>query len=230
MNRFMLATSLFLLFPLGNAQADDSPKASYKESSEDVNDKGSNLSRAAESYKAIVGNKQKKVPQSVLKAAKCVAVFPSVTTAAIGLGGTHGDGVAFCKQADNTWSNPVFLDFTGGSLGLQAGVKSADVVIYMTGDKAKQAIEKGNFTISGELSAVAGKFDESFVAPPAGLIAYAKTEGVFAGAALNGVNISVDKDEQSAFYGNKNSSYFEGTIPQNVEQSVKELKKMLPTA
>ncbi len=222
----MFLSSLLMVAPLVSV-ADEEPRARIN-NSRDINDSESTVSRSAEVYKAL--GKNGKVPSSVLKNAKCIAVFPSVVTAALAVGGTHGDGVAFCRNNSGNWGRPAFLDLTGGSLGLQAGVKSADVVLYMTSDEARSAIEKGKFVLGGELSAVAGTFDESFSAPRKGVVAYANTEGVFAGASLTGVNISRDEDEQRAFYGTATKgSLFEGTVPPQVERSVNELRTMLPS-
>lgn len=219
---FMLQATAALITP---SVAEDS-RARYK--GDELNDSGSTVSRASEVYKAIV--KEGKVPPSVLTNAKCIAVFPSVVTAAVGIGGIHGDGVSFCRNASGTgWSNPVFLNLTGASLGLQVGVKSADLVLYMTTDKAKDAIQNGEFSLTGELSAVAGSLDETYTAPRSGVIAYTRTGGAFAGASIAGIQLSHDKDEQKAFYGSYDkSSIFEGKMPPNVSRSVSELQGLLP--
>lgn len=193
-----------------------------------VNDSNSTVARADEVYRALV--KEGKVPSSVLKNAKCIAVFPSVVTVALGVGGLHGDGVAFCKTKTETWGSPVFLDLNGASLGVQAGAKSADMVFYLLGNKSREAIENGNFAFTGELSAVAGKFESHYDAPATGVIAYGRTGGVFAGASVEGVSLSRDEDEQKAFYGTYDANnLFEGKIPQQVASAVTDLKKMLPS-
>ena len=226
----IISTILSLLvLPLKHIEAEDARASQRLTREKDVNDPESSVTRAADVYGTII--KDAKVPSSVLKNAKCIAVFPNVVTAALAVGGVHGDGLAFCRNTSGKWSKPVFLDLTGGSIGVQAGVKSANVVLYMSGEKAKEAIQKGEFSLTGELSAVAGSFDESYVAPRQGVISYTKTEGAFAGASLGGVNISHDKDEQRAFYGTYDtSSIFEGSIPQKVAESVDRLISMLPTS
>jgi len=207
--------------------AEEEPRASF--STAKLTDAETTLTKATTVYKNIIN--KNKVPSSVSKNAKCVAIFPSVVTAAIGVGGTAGDGVAFCRNAAGMdWGNPVFLDLAGGSFGLQAGVKSSDLVLYLTGDNARTSIQNGAFKLAGDLSAVAGTFDESYVAPPSGVVAYASTEGVFAGASVVGVDISHDKDSQRAFYGTYNSSaVFDGRPPAKGERSIAELGGMLPS-
>lgn len=222
----LFAALSVLSAPALSTAAPDDTRASLARNT--ANDPESTVKYAASVYKTLI--KDGKVPASVLSEAKCIAVFPQVVTAAVGIGGTHGDGVAFCRQNTSTaWSNPVFLNLTGASIGLQAGVKSADVVLFMTGDKARSRIETGRFTVAGDLNAVVGSFEKSFVAPASGVVAYSATSGVFAGASIDGVDITVDKDEQRAFYGTYDEkSMFEGPMPTSVEKSVSELRGMLP--
>lgn len=220
-----LASSI-LLISAPAVQADDEPRASMATTG--LKDAETTVSNSTIVYKKLI--RGGKVPPSVLKDAKCIAVFSNVVTAALAVGGTHGDGVAFCRNTTNQdWENPVFLNLTGGSIGIQAGVKSTDLVLYMTGKNAKSSLQNGSFRLAGELTAVAGSFDKTFVAPPEGVVAYATTDGVFAGASIAGVGIDHDKDEQKAFYGNYDpASIFASRVPASLEKSVRELRDLLP--
>jgi lipid-binding SYLF domain-containing protein len=185
------------------------------------------LTRATEVYREISAAKDRHIPQSVLNSTKCVAIFPDTVTISAGIGGIHSDGVAFCKTAAGTWQNPMFLNLTGGSLGLQAGVKSADMVLYITGEKAAEALKQGTFQVGGELSAVAGTFDKTAEAPTAQVVAYQKSEGLFAGASVDGVRISRDDSDERAFYGSRESA-LTATIPHDLQNQVNTLKNELP--
>jgi lipid-binding SYLF domain-containing protein len=185
------------------------------------------LTKSTDVYREISEGKQGKVPQSVLDKTRCVAIFPDTVTVSAGLGGTHGDGVGFCKSSAGTWENPMFLNLTGGSVGLQAGVKSADMVLYITGDKAEQALKRGSFKVGGELSAVAGTFDRTIPSPQAEVVAYSRSKGLFMGASLDGVNIGRDEGDERAFYGSRDAAQT-AKIPQDLESKVKRLQDELP--
>jgi len=206
----------------------EDPRASQKlsEDSESLE----TLSQAADSYKAIVKGSHGALPVQVAAKAGCVAIFPGVITAAVGVGGIHGDGVLFCRRSNSEWGNPVFLDLTGASVGAQIGVKSSDLVLFITGDKAKSAMERGDFTVSGELSAVAGNFSETFSAPNEGIVAYSRTSGAFAGASLSGIDLTIDQDEHQKFYGTKfeKGETISSSVPKSAALPVAELKKLLP--
>ena len=201
------------------AKIDRSSRA-FKEAEESLNE-------ATAVYKHISEGKMGKVPQSVLDKTKCVAIFPKTVTVSAGVGGSHGDGVGFCKTSAGTWENPMFLNLIGGSIGIQAGVKSADIVLYITGDKAVEALKQGNFKVGGELSAVAGTFDKSMEAPHAEVIAYSRSEGLFVGASLDGVNISRDDSDERAFYGSREAN-LTARMPGDIEREVNELRNELP--
>jgi lipid-binding SYLF domain-containing protein len=121
----------------------------------------------------------------------------------------------------------MFLNLTGGSLGIQAGVKSADIVLYITGDKAAEALKKGSFAVGGELSAVAGTYDKTVVAPQTQVVAYSRTEGLFLGASIDGVNISRDDSDERAFYGTREAT-LTSKMPSDLERDVNELRNVLP--
>lgn len=162
----LIALSLATFSTMVEGQQADS-RASYRPSDQTEASRGGALARSAEVYKAII--KDGKVPPSLLQDSKCIAVFPGVITAALGVGGTHGNGIGFCRNSSRSgWASPLFLSLNGGSIGLQAGVQSSDIVLYMTGDSARTSLENGNFTLSGSLSAVAGTFDKSFAPPSTG--------------------------------------------------------------
>jgi len=221
----ILGAALSTLLQIQGATAEeikiDRSTRAFKEAQE-------SLTKSTQLYKTISEGKMGKVPQSVLDTTKCVAIFPDTMTVSMALGGTHGDGVGFCKSAAGTWQNPMFLNLIGGSLGIQAGVKSADMVLYITGEKAAEALKKGTFKLGGELSAVAGTFDKTFAAGHAEVVAYQRAEGLFAGASVDGISISRDESDERAFYGTREAVLTE-KIPSDLEKEVNELREVLPT-
>jgi lipid-binding SYLF domain-containing protein len=185
------------------------------------------LTKSTNVYKEVSEGKHGKIPQSVLDKVKCVAIFPDTVTVSAGLGGTHGDGVGFCKTASGQWENPMFLNLIGGSIGLQAGVKSADMVLYITGEKAAQSLVKGSFRVGGEISAVAGSFDKTLPSPQAEIVAYSRSQGLFMGASLDGISISRDDSDERAFYGLREAT-LTAKVPTELEKEVNQLREVLP--
>lgn len=101
------------------------------------------------------------------------------------------------------------------------------MVLYITGDKAEQALKRGSFKVGGELSAVAGSFDKTVPSPQAEVVAYSRSKGLFMGASLDGVNIGRDESDERAFYGSRDAART-AKIPQDLESKVKKLQDELP--
>lgn len=134
-----------------------------------------------------------KISDANFAKAKCIAIFPKITSAALAVGGQHGEGVATCRGAENKWSRLGFLDFTGASIGAQIGVKQTDLVLLFINDKAKETLSRGSLTFGADLSAALGSKDaEANINTASDVLAYASESGLFAGASLNGVRVSPD--------------------------------------
>ena len=156
---------------------------------------------AAEVYAAIAKGPHGEVPASVFQNARCIAVIPKVITGALVVGGTHGSGVASCRDSNRRWSQPAAISLTQGSIGIQAGAKSTDLVMFFQSQKAEQALKYGEFTIGTDVSAVAGNYDSSIDTSGAGVVVFTRTAGLFAGAAVSGGKIAKDQDDMALYYG-----------------------------
>lgn len=159
------------------------------------------VDRSVSAYSAIVKGPHGQVPDGVLNNARCIAVLPKVITGAIVVGGSRGNGLASCKNSNGSWSQPAPISLTEGSIGVQAGAKSSDLVLFFQTAAAEAALKSGDFKFGGEVSAVAGKFDAGFDSAKAGVVVYSQTKGVFAGASINGSRIGQNKGNVAEFYG-----------------------------
>ncbi|HLI63946.1 MAG TPA: lipid-binding SYLF domain-containing protein [Terriglobales bacterium] len=144
----------------------------------------------------------KKIPASVLKDARCIAVIPKMTKAGLIIGGKHGDGAVSCRTASG-WSAPAFISMTGGSVGLEAGAEHESIVLLMN-QKGEQELKNGHWDLKAGASA-AGPNGESGVSEQTGwkapVLSYSNGKGVFAGADIGGSKIDPDKDTIHNLYG-----------------------------
>ena len=69
------------------------------------------------------------IPDKLFDEARAVVVVPDSLKAGFVIGGRRGHGLLSVKNPDGSWSNPAFVTLTGGSIGFQAGVQSADVIL-----------------------------------------------------------------------------------------------------
>ena len=149
---------------------------------------------------------EKSIPPSLLSRAYAVAVIPNVVRAAFGLGARRGKGVLVVRQDDNSWSNPAFITLTGGSVGWQVGAESADVILVFKTRKGVDGIANGKLTLGANASVAAGPVGrQTAVATDitfeAEVYSYSRTRGLFAGVALEGAGVTMDRKANARFYG-----------------------------
>ena len=69
--------------------------------------------------------------ENALKKAKGVLIIPSYYKAGIFIGGSYGDGVLLRRDKTGGFSDPAFYRMTSGSLGLQLGMQSSEVMFLI---------------------------------------------------------------------------------------------------
>jgi lipid-binding SYLF domain-containing protein len=145
------------------------------------------------------------IPDRLLERAYGIAIIPDMTKIAFFAGGRRGDGVLVYRDKDGRFTNPIFITMTGGSFGWQWGVQKTDIVLVFTTKKGIEGITGGKVTLGADASVAAGPVgressastDMSFKAE---VYSYSRSRGVFAGLAIDGTVISIDDDENEAYY------------------------------
>ena len=170
------------------------------------------LDNSANVLNEIMGAPDSGIPDNVLGDAKCIAVVPSMVKFAIGVGGSHGKGVATCRLANGRWSAPAPITITGGSYGLQIGGQATDLVMLVMNDKGMQHLLSSKFKIGADASAAAGPVGRHAAADTdwkmkAEVLSYSRSRGAFAGIDLSGAAIKQDEDSTRLLYGGKMVSF-----------------------
>jgi len=149
---------------------------------------------------------EQNIPTWLLERAYAVAVVPSVIKVGLGIGGRRGKGVLVVRRDNGSWSNPVFVNLTGGSFGFQVGVQATDVVLVFTSRQGIEGIVGGKITLGADAAVAAGPVGrQSSAATDIGLTAqvysYSRSSGLFAGVALDGSALTIDSSSNESFYG-----------------------------
>ncbi len=160
---------------------------------------------AADTLEQLLRIPEKTVPSALLSRAYAVAVIPNVRKAAFGFGIRRGKGIIVVRQDDNSWSNPAFITLTGGSVGWQVGVQSTDVILVFKTRKGVEGIENGRLTLGADASVAAGPLGRQASASTdiqfkAEVYSYSRNRGLFAGVALEGAGVTMDRKANAAFY------------------------------
>jgi lipid-binding SYLF domain-containing protein len=146
------------------------------------------------------------IPGWLMERAYGVVVIPGVARGALFIGVRGGRGVMAVRNPDGSWSNPVFVTLAGANIGFQVGVQSTDLVLVLMSRRSVEGIAGGKVTLGADASIAAGPLGRSAAAATdatlkAQVLAYARTEGLFAGVALDGSVISIDDDANATAYG-----------------------------
>jgi lipid-binding SYLF domain-containing protein len=146
------------------------------------------------------------IPEWLLARAYAIAVVPNVVKVGFALlGGRRGSGVMVVRKDDGGWSNPIFINLTGGSFGPQIGVQSTDVLLVFTSRAGIEGIVGGKITLGADASVAAGPVGrQTSAATDIGLNAqvysYSRAKGLFAGMALDGSGLTIDHASNAAYY------------------------------
>ena len=161
---------------------------------------------AADVLEQLLRIPEKTVPPALLSRAYAVAVIPNVVKAAFGLGARRGKGIIVIRQDDNSWSNPAFVALTGGSVGWQVGAQSTDIILVFKTRKGVDGIENGRLTLGADASVAAGPLGRhtaisTDIEFKAEVYSYSRSRGLFAGIAIEGAGVTMDRKANAAFYG-----------------------------
>ena len=86
-------------------------------------------------------------------------------------------------------------------MGLQAGAKSSDVVLFMQTPQAEEMLKKGKVTLGADASVTAGNYDTKWDSTGSNIVAYQRSEGGMAGISLSGFTLSKDDTMNRNYYG-----------------------------
>jgi len=165
------------------------------------------VSKAAAVLQDLTASADKRIPNELLERAEAIAVIPNMIKGAFGIGGRFGKGVVAQRMDSGRWSSPSFIEVGGGSFGAQLGITSTDLVLVFTDRKALSLLEGGkDLKLGVDAGVAAGPIGRSAEAGvnaklDTAIYAYSRSKGLFAGIALDGAVLSIDKDANEKVYG-----------------------------
>jgi len=161
-------------------------------------------SRCLNEIMAIPG---KAIPSFLFEKAEGIAIFPGLVRGGFFVGAQHGKGVLVVKNDEGLWEAPRFIKLTGGSLGFQAGIQSADIILIFCTRRSIHAAVKGQFTIGADASAAAGPVGRQASASTnvtlsSEIYSYSRSRGLFLGVAVDGCVLDVEDETSQKYYAN----------------------------
>jgi lipid-binding SYLF domain-containing protein len=147
----------------------------------------------------------KGIPEDLWNKAECITVIPNMKKAAFIVGGEYGKGVMSCRAA-GSWSAPMFIELEKGSAGFQIGGEQVDLVLLMMNRGGVDKLLQDKVTLGGDAAVAAGPVGRMASAATdaqlhAGILAYSRAEGAFAGINISGGVLHPDKSANEHAYG-----------------------------
>lgn len=146
----------------------------------------------------------REVPADLLRQAAGIALIPGLLKGGFILGGSYGRGVLLQRTPEG-WSGPAFIAIGGGSLGLQVGGQSVDLILVIVGQDAMNAFLRNEFKLGADAALAVGPAGAHVstatdVAFRGGIYSYSRASGLFAGVSLEGSVISSEEGLNRDYY------------------------------
>ena len=150
------------------------------------------------------GIAERSVPPRVLRSAKGLAIL-RVLKGGFFLSGRIGEGVVIARLPGGGWSGPSAVGTGGAGFGFQVGGQVTEFVIILNTRAAVEAFARGgNVEVGGALSVAAGpagRAAEAGILPVAAVYTYSRSQGLFAGASLEGTILLAQSGKNARYYG-----------------------------
>jgi lipid-binding SYLF domain-containing protein len=167
------------------------------------------LNQAATVLSEVMATPDKGIPEDLLARARCIVIVPGMKTAAFVVGGKFGTGYVSCRNKNGiNWSAPGTVRIEGGSVGFQIGGEETDLIMLVMNEGGMNRLLTDKFTLGGEASVAAGPVGRTATAQTdammhAEILSWSRSQGVFAGIALEGATLRQNLGDNTSLYGKR---------------------------
>jgi lipid-binding SYLF domain-containing protein len=167
------------------------------------------LNDAAVVFTEIMAAPDKGIPQDLVEHAYCIVIVPDLKTAGFIVGAKYGKGYISCRsKVGPGWSAPGTVRIEGGSVGFQIGASSTDLIMLVMNERGAEKLLESKFTLGAEGSVAAGPVGRTATAQTdvqmhADILSWSRSQGLFAGVALEGATLRQDLDDNANIYGKR---------------------------
>src|SRR5208337_3558999 len=112
-----------------------------------------------------------------------------------------------CRR-EGGWSAPATVIIEGGSFGFQIGGSTTDVNMLVMNQGGEDRLLSSKFTLGADASVAAGPVGRTAEAQTdlqmhAEILSWSRSQGLFAGIALEGATLRQDLDDNADLYGRR---------------------------
>ena len=139
--------------------------------------------------------------------AYAVLIVPDLLKGGFLLGAEYGIGILLVRDPQTgAWGQPAFYSLYGGSVGLQFGGQSSDVVFTVMNQGAVEKLLDHGIKLGADAGVAAGRLGVSIGAATTAhfgedIYVFAKSKGLFGGFWVDGSYLQANDDWNRAYYG-----------------------------
>jgi lipid-binding SYLF domain-containing protein len=171
-----------------------------------VKDNAEKISAASKFVKEISAIQRRKIPPVLVNGASAVVIVPKAAKHDFMVSGGSAGGVLLVRDNDGTWSSPVFIKLSGGTLGWQIVGDPMDIVLVIKNKKSVDAILKGKYTLDAKVAIEPGWLGPTMKGASAreqkaDIASYVRSHGAFAEETnVAGATVQIDAAANDSFY------------------------------
>jgi lipid-binding SYLF domain-containing protein len=164
------------------------------------------VDQCLESGRKVLSGKDFPDALKLMPKARAVLIIPELVQGGFIIGAAGGRGTLLTRSGPGNWSYPAFYGMGSGSLGFQVGGKVSEIVFIVLTEKGLNAMLTNKFKFGAEAGVTmvavgAGIEGATTSAGGADIVAYSNSNGLFAGASIEGSYIDADNDWNALYYG-----------------------------
>lgn len=139
--------------------------------------------------------------------AYALLIVPDMLQGGLIIGAEHGVGVLVARDpVSGAWGDPAFYEIWGGSLGLQIGGRSSDVIFTLMNAEAVDKLLTTSFKLGADASMAVGRIGAGVGAGTTirfgeDIYVFSRSRGLYGGLALDGSVVNERTEWNEAFYG-----------------------------
>lgn len=133
--------------------------------------------------------------------AKGLLIMPVLVKGGFFFGGSGGKGVLLAQDRAGTWSHPAFYDVASGSFGLQFGAAGGQVILMIMTERGLRRFLNDKFQLGADASISVGPEGIGAKAEIFDIFSFSRVKGLFAGLAIEGGVVVVNRTDNQTYYG-----------------------------
>ena len=161
------------------------------------------VSQAEATFSNFQGDPEMKWIRNNMANAKAVIIAPEVRKIGLVAGASGGRAVMLARDPNTgKFTGPAFYHIRTASIGLQAGIDKAEVVMLVMNDRALNSLLSSQVKLGGEVSIALGPIGEGAEKSlTTDVVAFGRSKGIYGGLNLNGTLVTVNHDWNKLYYG-----------------------------